>query len=248
MATRETKYETFRSLHTSGDIFILPNAWDAGSARLLASRGFAALATTSAGYAFSVGKRDSFAGLTRAEILANARMIVDATDLPVSADLEDGFGADPQCCHDTVVAACDAGLVGGTIEDATGDPERPIHDFGLAVERIRGAVDAARGRSFMLTARSENYLWGRPDLGDTICRLQAFEEAGADVLYAPGLPDLAAIETVCREVSAPVNVVMGLTGLPLSVSQLRTPASAASVSAARSRVRPSALSCARQTR
>jgi 2-methylisocitrate lyase-like PEP mutase family enzyme len=181
--------------------------------------GFEALATTSAGYAFSVGRRDSFAGLSRAEILANAAAIVNATNLPVSADLEDGFGPTPEACAETIRMACEVGLVGGSIEDATGDPHRPIYEKEAAVDRIRAAA-AATGRPFLLTARAENYLWGRPDLSDTIARLQAFSEAGADVLYAPGLPDIDAIRIVCREVDKPVNVVMGLQGQAYSVREL----------------------------
>ena len=224
MSEREALFERFRALHERGRAFVMPNAWDAGSARLLASLGFEALATTSAGYAFSVGRRDSFAGLTRDEILANARAIVEATDLPVSADLEDGFGAAPEACAVTISAAAEAGLVGGSIEDATGDASGdggdPIHDFDLAVERVAAAAEAARGRAFLLTARAENFLHGRPDLADTIRRLQAFAEAGADVLYAPGLPSLDAIRAVCAEVDRPVNVVMGLQPPFLSVAAL----------------------------
>ena len=215
MRTLQIKFELFRALHFNDSAFIVPNPWDAGSARILSSMGFAALATTSAGYAFSVGKRDSFAGLSREEILANASAIVHATDLPVSADLEDGFGAAPETCAETVRMACEVGLVGGSIEDATGDPDLPIYELNAAVERVRAAAEAAGTRPFLLTARAENYLWGQPDLGDTIARLQAFSEAGADVLYAPGLPDLDTIRTVCREVNKPVNVVMGLQGQSL---------------------------------
>ncbi|MET3615419.1 2-methylisocitrate lyase-like PEP mutase family enzyme [Rhizobium aquaticum] len=220
MRSQQTKYEDFRSLHMRDRAFVIPNPWDAGSARLLASLGFEALATTSAGYAFSVGKRDSFAGLSRDEILANAAQIVAASDLPVSADLEDGFGASPEACARTVEMAVAIGLAGGSIEDATGNPDDPIHDTAAAVARIEAAVDAARGKPFLLTARAENYLWGRPDLNDTIKRLQAFCAAGADVVYAPGLPDLDAIRTVCREVDRPVNVVMGLRGPRYTVEQL----------------------------
>lgn len=182
--------------------------------------GFEALATTSAGYALSVGRRDSFAGLSRAEILANASAIVNATNLPVSADLEDGFGPTPETCAATIRMACEVGLVGGSIEDATGDTDRPIYEKGAAVDRIRAAAATTTGRSFLLTARAENYLWGRPDLSDTIARLQAFSDPGADVLYAPGLPDIDAIRTVCREVDKPVNVVMGLQGQAYSVREL----------------------------
>jgi 2-methylisocitrate lyase-like PEP mutase family enzyme len=220
MQDRQAKFEHFRSLHMRDRAFVIPNPWDAGSARLLSSLGFEALATTSAGYAFSVGKRDSFAALSRDEVLGNAAGIVAATELPVSADLEDGFGASPEACATTIELAAGTGLVGGSIEDATGDPDRPIHEMAAAVARIEAAVEAARGRSFLLTARAENYLWGRPDLRDTIARLQAFSRAGADVLYAPGLSDLDAIRTVCREVDKPVNVVMGLRGARYTVDQL----------------------------
>lgn len=220
MPSRNTKFETFRSLHFADRAFVMPNPWDAGSARILAHLGYPALATTSAGYAFSVGRRDSFAGLSREEILANAAAIVAATDLPVSADLEDGFGAAPEVCAETVRLASDIGLVGGSIEDATGDPAAPIYEICEAVERVRAAADTAGNRSFLLTARAENYLWGKPDMADTITRLQAFSDAGADVLYAPGLPDIDAIRTVCREVDKPVNVVMGLKGRAFSVEEL----------------------------
>ena len=220
MRDQQAKFDLFKLLHERARAFVIPNPWDAGSARLLASLGFEALATTSAGYAFSVGKRDSFAGLSREEVLANAAQIVEATDLPVSADLEDGFGASPEACACTIEMALAIGLVGGSIEDATGDPDRPIHDIASAVARIEAAADAARGQPFLLTARAENYLWGRSDLNDTIRRLQAFCEAGADVVYAPGLPDLDAIRTVCREVDRPVNVVMGLRGPRYTVEQL----------------------------
>ncbi len=214
------KYENFKGLHHKGNAFVVPNPWDAGNARILSSLGFEALATTSAGYAFSVGRRDSFAGLGRSEILANAAAIVTATELPVTADLEDGFGATPQACATTIELALEIGLVGGSIEDATGDANAPIYDLQLSVERIAAAAEAARGKPFLLTARAENHLWGRDDLADTIARLQAFSEAGADVLYAPGLPGLDAIKTVCREVDKPVNVVMGLMGENYSVATL----------------------------
>ncbi|RVU33867.1 isocitrate lyase/phosphoenolpyruvate mutase family protein [Hwanghaeella grinnelliae] len=214
------KYELFKSLHDGDTAFVIPNPWDAGSARILTAMGFKALATTSAGYAFSVGRRDSFAGLSRAELLENAKNIVDATDLPVSADLEDGFGASPEVCAETIRMAAGVGLVGGSIEDATGNPEDPIFDIGAAKDRVAAAAETSAGLPFLLTARAENYLWGRPDLKDTIKRLQAFSEAGADVLYAPGLPDIDAIATVCREVDKPVNVVMGLQGGSYSVDAL----------------------------
>lgn len=220
MADRSEKFRRFRALHHRPGAFIIPNPWDAGTARILAALGFEALATTSAGYAFSVGRRDSQGGLDRAALLDNARAIAAATDLPVSADLEDGFGAAPSHCGETIRLAIDAGLVGGSIEDATGDPAHPIFDRGLARDRIEAAVEAARGRDFLLTARAENFLWGRPDLKDTIARLQMFSEAGADVLYAPGLPDLATIRTVCASLDRPVNVVMGLGGINIPVRDL----------------------------
>ncbi|MCW1930809.1 isocitrate lyase/PEP mutase family protein [Pararhodobacter zhoushanensis] len=214
------KFAAFQALHTRDGAFVVANPWDAGSARLLAHLGFEALATTSAGYAFSVGRRDSFAGLSRTELLENARQIVAACDLPVSADLEDGFGPAPETCAETIRLAVEVGLVGGSIEDATGDSAAPIYDLSQAVERVHAAAEAARGLPFLLTARAENFLWDRPDLDDTIARLQAFAKAGADVLYAPGLPDLAAIRAVCAAVDKPVNVVMGLQGPRYSVAQL----------------------------
>lgn len=220
MHDRTIKYERLKALHEGDKAFVIPNPWDAGSARLLASLGFEALATTSAGYAFSKGKRDSFAGLSRSEILVNAAEIVAATELPASADLEDGFGEAPEVCAETIRMACEVGLAGGSIEDATGDKDAPIFDISQAVERIQAAAEVARSRSFLLTARAENYLWGKPDLNDTIRRLQAFSEAGADVLYAPGLPDIEAIKAVCHAVDKPVNVVMGLKGKSYTVAQL----------------------------
>jgi 2-methylisocitrate lyase-like PEP mutase family enzyme len=216
------KAAKFVALHRAPGAFIIPNPWDAGSARVLAAFGFEALATTSAGLAFSLGRRDAEALLSRDETLAHAVAIVAATDLPVSADLEDGFGPRPEDVADTIRRAAAAGLIGCTIEDTTADPARPIHDFGLSVERIAAAVEAARALPFRftLTARAENFLFNRPDLDDTIRRLRAFEDAGADVLYAPGLPDLAAIRTVCSAVSRPFNYVAGLAGPHYSVSEL----------------------------
>ncbi|WP_179040164.1 oxaloacetate decarboxylase [Rhizobium leguminosarum] len=217
---QRAKFERLKELHQGDSAFVIPNPWDAGSARLLASLGFEALATTSAGYAFSKGKLDSFASLGRDEVLENAAEIVGAADLPVSADLEDGFGASPETCAETIRLACETGLVGGSIEDATGNPAAPIYELSQAVERIHAAAEAARGLPFLLTARAENYLWETPDLDDTIERLQAFSAAGADVLYAPGLPDIEAIRTVCAAVDKPVNVVMGLKGRKYSVAEL----------------------------
>jgi 2-methylisocitrate lyase-like PEP mutase family enzyme len=218
--TRDQKYAAFRALHSRPGIFVIPNPWDAGSARILTALGFEALATTSAGYAFSAGLPDVVGVLTRDGILTNAKAIVEATDLPVSADMQDGFGRSPEVCAETIRIASDVGLAGGSIEDATDDPRDPIYEFGLAVERVAAAVEAARKCGFMLTARSENFLHGRPDLADTIRRLQAFDRAGADVLFAPWLPSLEAIREVCASVSKPVNVVMGVKGANFSVEEL----------------------------
>lgn len=219
--TPTKKYEQFKALHERPGVFVIPNPWDAGTARMLTALRFEALATTSAGYAFSVGRRHSAARLTRDEILRNAQEIVDATHLPVSADLEDGFGSSPETCAETIKLAADVGLVGGSIEDATGNPDDPIFEFELAVERVVAACEAARGLPFVLTARAENFLHGRPDLDDTIGRLQAFVKVGADVVYAPGLPSLDAIRTVCEAIDKPVNVVMGLNGPTFSVEELQ---------------------------
>ena len=215
------KYEQFKRLHLRPGLFVIPNPWDAGSARILTGLGFEALATTSAGLAFSLGRRDMGGGLTRSHVLENARAIVEATPLPVSADLQDGFGSAPDACAATIRLASETGLAGGSIEDATGDPSRPIYNFEHAVERVRAAAETARSLPFVLTARAENFLWGRADLHDTIRRLTAFSSAGADVLYAPGLPNLDSIRAVCSAVDKPVNVVMGLRGVPLTLEQLR---------------------------
>lgn len=220
MVTREQKYKVFRELHERPGAFVIPNPWNAGTARILTALGFEALATTSAGYAFSAGRRDSAALLTRNEILENAKAIVEATDLPVSADLQDGFGQSPDNCATTIRLAAEIGLAGGSIEDATGDPNDPIYEFQLAVERVVAAAQASHHSQFLLTARAENFLHGRPNLDDTIKRLQAFAEAGADVVYAPGLPSLEAIREVCASVSKPVNVLMGLKGATFSVEEL----------------------------
>ncbi|HSM39607.1 MAG TPA: isocitrate lyase/phosphoenolpyruvate mutase family protein [Afifellaceae bacterium] len=214
------KYEAFKALHERPGAFVIPNPWNAGTARILEAIGFEALATTSAGHAFAIGLRDSATALTRFDILKNAKEIVEATGLPVSADLEDGFGTRPEACAETIRLACDTGLVGGSIEDATGDPANPIHNFTLSVERVAAAAEQAATLPFLLTARAENHIYGRPDLDDTIRRLQAFEKAGADVLYAPGLPSLDAIRTVCASLTKPVNVLMGLSGPTWSVAEL----------------------------
>lgn len=210
----------FRALHERNSTFIIPNPWDAGTARLLEHLGFEAVATTSMGYAFSMGRRDNSLG--RDETLQNAAAIARATSLPVSADLENGFGDSPKTVAETIRLAADTGIVGGSIEDATGSEDDPIYDLEFAVERVQAAVDAARALSFpfMLTARAENYLHGRPNLSDTIARLQAFQDAGADVLYAPGLATKEDIVSVVRSVDRPVNVLMGLRGVQLSVPDL----------------------------
>jgi 2-methylisocitrate lyase-like PEP mutase family enzyme len=210
----------FRKLHEAPGAFIIPNPWDAASAKILASLGFKALATSSGAAACVLGRRDG--QLTREEALAHAKSIVEATDLPVSADLEKGFGDDPAAVARTVQLAADAGLVGCTIEDSTGEPDRPLYEFSLAVERIAAGVQAARALSFpfTLTARTHNFLYPSPDLNETIRRLQAFEQAGADVLFAPGLPDLASVRTVCAAVSKPFNFMVGIKGKSSSVSEL----------------------------
>ena len=214
------KARVFRALHERKEAFIIPNPWDAGTARILAHLGFEALATTSMGYAFSLGQRDGT--LSRDQALAGASAIVNATNLPVSADLENGFGDTPEDAAETIRLAAAAGLVGGSIEDATGRPGNPIYGFEESVERVRAAMEAARALPFpfTVTARAENYLHGRPDLVDTIKRLQAYQEAGADVLYAPGLASREDIAAVVASVDRPVNVVMGLQGVQLSLAEL----------------------------
>lgn len=221
--TQAEKAERFRALHDGPGAFVIPNPWDAGTARILTQMGFAALTTTSAGLAFALGRRDGAGLISRDETLANAKQIADATDLPVAADLENGFGDAPEAVAETIrLAAESAGLVGASIEDATGNPAQPIYDFDRAVERILAAARAARALPFpfVLVARAENFLHGRPDLDDTIRRLQAFEAAGADALYAPGLTSADDIRTVCESVRKPVNMVMGLKSAPFTVEQL----------------------------
>ena len=220
-AVNAQKFAIFKELHKRLISFVIPNAWDAGSARILTALGFEAIATTSAGFAFSIGRRDSAAGLSRTEVIENARSILEATHLPVSADLEDGFGSSPETCAETIRLAVVIGLVGGTLEDATGEQSKPIYDFNHAVDRIAATSEAASSLPFLLTARAENFLWGRPNLDDTIARLQAFSAAGAQVLYAPGLPNLDAIQLVCSAVDKPVNVVMGLKGATYTVDELQ---------------------------
>jgi 2-methylisocitrate lyase-like PEP mutase family enzyme len=210
------KARRFAELHRRPGAFVIPNPWDPGSARAMAATGFEALATTSSGFAFSLGKRDG--ATTREELLAHLGALSAATDLPVSADLEKCFGDDPRTVAETIRLAAGAGIVGGSVEDFSDDPRRPIYDFPLAVERVAAAVEAARALPFRftLTARAENFLRGNPDLDDTIRRLQAFEKAGADVLYAPFLPDIAAIRTVCSAVTKPVNVLAGRPNLSVA--------------------------------
>jgi 2-methylisocitrate lyase-like PEP mutase family enzyme len=218
-ATQLEKARALRDLHERGT-FIIPNPWDIGTARLLARLGFAALATTSAGHAFSLGQRDGT--IDRNEVMLHIASIAAATDLPVSADLEHGFGDDHATVAETIRLAAAAGVVGGSIEDSTGRADSPLYPLAQAVDRIRAAVEAARSLPFpfTLTARAENFLVGRPDLGDTIARLQAYQDAGADVLYAPGLPTANDIATVVKAVDRPVNVVAGLVGSRLTVEEL----------------------------
>ena len=222
-ATQAEKGKRFQALHARPGAFVIPNPWDAGTARILTALGFEALTTTSAGLAFALGRRDGAGLVTRDEALANAKAIVDATDLPVAADLENGYGDSPEAAAETIRRAGEeAGLVGGSIEDSTGDSGKPIYEFQHAVERVAAAVEAARALSFpfVLVGRAENFLHGRPDLDDTIRRLQAFERAGADALFAPGITRADDIRTVCAAVRKPVNVVMGPKGLSLSVAEL----------------------------
>lgn len=220
-AARLRRAVAFRALHEGPGPFVVPNPWDAGTARILASFGFAALATTGAGLAHSLGRPDGANQVSRAEILANATAIVDATGLPVTADLESGFGERPEDVAETIRLAAAAGLVGGSVEDSTGRDEDPVRPLEEAVERVAAAVEAAKGLDFpfTVTARAENFFQGRPDLDDTIRRLRAYEAAGADVLYAPALPDADAIRAVCAAVERPVNVLM-TAALKLSLADL----------------------------
>jgi 2-methylisocitrate lyase-like PEP mutase family enzyme len=216
--TQADKGRSFRALHERERAFIIPNPWDTGTARLLAQRGFEALATTSAGYAFSAGQRDNTIGRDR--MIAHVAVIAAATDLPVSADLENGYGDGTEAVAETIRRAAAAGAVGGSIEDATGRAADPIYEHAHAVERIEAGAEVARGLGvpFTLTARAENYLVGRPDLADTIKRLQAYQAAGADVLYAPGLTRAEDIVTVVRSLDRPVNVLAGLASTRLSLA------------------------------
>jgi 2-methylisocitrate lyase-like PEP mutase family enzyme len=218
--TQSEKAARFRALHDAPGIFIIPNPWDAVSARILSGLGFQALATSSAAAAATLGRRDG--GLTREEALALAGAIVSATDLPVSADLEKGFGDAPEMVAETVRRAAEVGLVGCTIEDATGNPEQPLYEETLAVERIAAAAEAARALPFpfILTARAHNLLFAGPSLDGTVLRLQSFEKAGADVLFAPALPSVEAVRTVCAALSKPFNFMAGIKGKSFSVREL----------------------------
>jgi 2-methylisocitrate lyase-like PEP mutase family enzyme len=246
MRTQLEKAKTFRALHERPDAFIIPNPWDAGTARLLAAMGFEALATTSLGVANSLGS----ASVSLAEILENCRAIAEATDLPVNADLENCGAHEPRAASNAIRLAAEAGCVGGSIEDMTGDRSNPIYDFALAVERVQAAAEVARSLPFpfTLTARAENFLYGRTDLDDTIKRLQAFEAAGADVLYAPGLYDLATIKTVVSSVKKPFNLVMGFADPTLTLPILSAAGvKRISVGGAMARVALAAfLKCARE--
>lgn len=220
MTSQSEKGLVFRGLHHQEQAFVIPNPWDQGTARLLELGGFRALATTSAGYAFSCGVRDN--EVARGAMIQHVKDIVSATDLPVSVDLGNGFADDPATVAETILLVAEAGAVGASIEDATGDPDHPIYDFGLSVERVRAAAAVARALPFpfTLTARNENSLVGRPNLDDTIRRLRAFQDVGADVLYAPGVQAAADIRTLVRSVDRPVNVVAGLQGPILSLADL----------------------------
>lgn len=223
MTDQSQRARDFAALHQGPDLLVLPNPWDAGSARMLAHLGFKALATTSAGLAFSLGRRDAEGAVSREEALGNARAIVEATPLPVAADLENGYGDSPEACAETLRLAAEAGLVGGSIEDASGRPEAPIYDAGLALERIQAAAEAARALPFPFTlaARAENFLHGRSDLDDTLRRLVAYAEAGADVLYAPGLTTREQIaEVVAAVAPKPVNILVGSPALALTLDEL----------------------------
>jgi len=217
------KAEVFKALHKRDGLFIIPNPWDAGSAKILAGLGFEAFTTTSAGLAYALGRPDGYALISRDETLDNARAIINATHLPVAADLENGFGDTPEICAETILAAAGVGLVGGSIEDATGNDKDPIYNFDLSVARIKAAVEAARSLPFhfTLTARAENMIHGKIDLQDTIKRLVAYADAGADVLFAPGLKTREQISEVVKAVAPkPVNIVLGAAGFDISFNEL----------------------------
>lgn len=219
-STQADKGDRFSALHKGPDSFIIANAFDAGTARILTGMGFEALATSSGGFAGTLGRRDG--AITRDEALTHARAVVDATDLPVSADLENGFGHEPSAAAKTVQLAAEAGLVGCSIEDFSGDKDIGFYDMDSAIARMAASADAARavGCTFTLTARSENFIRGNPDLDDTIARLKAYEDAGADVLMAPGLPDIDAVKAVCDALSKPFNFMVGIPGKSFTVAEL----------------------------
>ncbi len=221
MKSQLEKSKEFEALHQRGNCFVIPNPWDCGSARLLEHLGFKALASTGAGYAFSQGRSDL--SVDARAMIPHLAELAAATDLPVSADLQNGFGDTPEAAAQTIIAAAEAGVVGGSIEDASGNSANPLYDVGLAAERIRAAAQAARslGFKFMLTARAENYLYGRPDIKDTIQRLQAYQEAGADVLFAPGIQSKEDIHAIVSSIDRPLNVIMGFQGVQLNVEELR---------------------------
>jgi 2-methylisocitrate lyase-like PEP mutase family enzyme len=208
----------FRALHAGADPFVIPNVWDGGSAAIMQGLGFKALATSSGACAATLGKLDG--DVTRDEALTHAGLIVSVSALPVAADLENGFGHAPETVAETIRFAAATGLAGGSIEDASGDPAAPIYEFAHAVDRVTAAAEEAGRHRFVLTARAENFLHERPDLDDTVRRLQAYERAGADVLFAPGLPDLAAVRTVCRALKKPVNFMVGIRGKSFAVPEL----------------------------
>ncbi len=221
MSTQQEKAEGFRRLHARGSCFVIPNPWDQGSARLLEHLGFKALASSSAGFAFSLARSDL--SISKNSLMGHLTGLCQATSLPVSADLQNGFGNDPEDVATTILQAARTGIVGGSIEDASGAAGNPLYPLELAAERIRHAAIAARsvGCTFTLTARAENYLYGRPDLKDTIRRLQAYQEAGADVLFAPGITSPEDIGQIISSIDRPLNVLAGMPGMQLNVAQLR---------------------------
>lgn len=221
MKTQIEKSKEFVELHQKGSSFVIPNPWDAGSARLLQHLGFKALASTGAGFAFSQGRSDL--SINVRGMLQHLADLSTATDLPVSADLQNGFGDAPCEVAQTIIEAAKTGIIGGSIEDASGDVDHPIYDIGLAVERIQSAADAAKSLNFkfMLTARAENYLYGHPDVKDTIRRLQAYQDAGADVLFAPGIQSKEDIRAIVQSIDRPLNVIMGFQGIQLTVEELQ---------------------------
>ncbi|MES2489534.1 MAG: isocitrate lyase/phosphoenolpyruvate mutase family protein [Pseudomonadota bacterium] len=221
MKSQSEKSKEFIELHQAGNCFVIPNPWDSGSAKLLQHLGFKALASTSGGFAFSQGRSDP--SIHAQEMLGHLSELVRSTDLPVSADLKNGFGRSPEDAARTILEAAKTGIVGGSIEDASDDDADPIYDIGLSVERIQSAVAAAKSLDFKftLTARAENYFYGRADIKDTIKRLQAYQEAGADVLFAPGIQSKDDIKAIIQSVDRPLNVMMGLQGVQLSVAELK---------------------------